>query len=230
MSDKVSIPPVTAFGSAGPGSLSDRVFYFSMIKTTAFIDGFNLYHSLPEKLGVKKYRWLDLKKLCQMFIKQAETLTDIYYFTAFAKWNEGKVVKHKEYIKALETTGVQIIYGNFKNVTKKCRKCYKEYKTFEEKETDVNIALYLLKLAFQNKFENFCLLTGDTDLIPAIKVTREYFPNKKSQVILPIGSRSSSLKDIADKNSKIKIHHLENSLLPNVIHSKYGTISKPKSW
>ena len=118
MSDKLSIPPVTAFGSAGPGSLSDRVFYFSMTKTIVLIDGFNLYHSLPKELGIKKYRWINLRKLYQMFIKKSETLTDIYYFTAFPEWNEGKVVKHKEYIKALETTGIQVVYGNFKRVTK----------------------------------------------------------------------------------------------------------------
>ena len=73
-----------------------------------------------------------------------------------------------------------------KRVTKKCRKCYKKYQTFEEKETDVNIALYLLRMAFQNKFDKFFLIIGDTDLIPAVKMIREYFPNKKSHIIIPI--------------------------------------------
>lgn len=86
------------YRSAGPGSLSDRVFF--NMRITAFIDGLNLYHSLP-----KKYKWLDLKKLCQTFIKKTEKLNNIYYFTALAQWNERKVKKHKEYIKALETSG-----------------------------------------------------------------------------------------------------------------------------
>ena len=228
MSDKIGIPPVTAFGSAGPGSLGDRVFF--NMKITAFIDGFNLYHSLAENPETKKYRWLDLKKLCQFFLKQSESLTDVYYFTALAKWDGGKIERHKEYIKALETTDVQVVHGNFKRVTKKCRKCYKKYQTFEEKETDVNIALYLLKLAFQNKFDKFFLITGDSDLIPAVKMLREYFPNKKSHIIIPINGRAWSLKHIADSNSKIKMRHLQDSLFSNTIHSKYGTISKPKEW
>ena len=200
------------------------------MRVTAFIDGFNIYHSLVGYPETKKYRWLDLKKLCQLFVKQSENLIDVYYFTALAKWNEGKIAKHKEYIKALETTGVQVVYGQFKYVTKRCRKCYKEYKTFEEKETDVNIALYLLKMAFQDKFDKFFLLTGDTDLTPSVKMVREYFPNKKSHIILPIHSLSSSLKYVADENSKVKIRHLENSLFPDTISLESGTIFKPKGW
>ena len=200
------------------------------MKVIAFIDGFNLYHSLAANPETKKYRWLDLKKLCHLFVQKSETLTDIYYFTALAKWDQGKVTRHKEYIKALETTGIHVVYGNFKYVTRKCRKCHKKYKTFEEKETDVNIGLYLLKLAYQNEFEKFFLLTGDSDLIPALKMTQEHFPNKKSHIIIPTNGRAQSLKDLADCNSKIKIRHLKNSLFPNVIHLQNGTISKPNKW
>ncbi|MBC6414883.1 MAG: NYN domain-containing protein [Bdellovibrionales bacterium] len=199
------------------------------MKITAFIDGFNLYHSLVKNPETEKYRWLNLKKLCQFFIKKSESLTDIYYFTALAKWNEGKIKRHQEYIKALETTNVQVVHENFKRVTKRCRKCYANYKTFEEKETDVNVALYLIKMAFQNKFDKFFLVTGDTDLIPAVKMIKEYFPKKRSHIITPINSRSMSLKDIADSSSKIKKQHLQDSLFPNIIQSD-GEILKPKQW
>ena len=201
-----------------------------MKQVTAFIDGFNLYHSLALNKRTKIYRWLDLKKLCQCFIQKSEVLADIYYFTSLAKWDEGKVTRHKQYIKALETTGVHVIYGNFKRVTKKCRECYKKYQTFEEKETDVNIGLHLLRSAFQNKFDKYLLLTGDTDLIPVIKMIREYFPNKESHIIIPINSHAWSLKKITDKSSKIKEKHLCNSVLPSVIHFKQGSIIKPKEW
>ena len=201
-----------------------------MKKVTAFIDGLNLYHSLDLNQQTKQYRWLDLKKLCQCFIKQSETLTDVYYFTALAKWNEGKITRHKQYIKALETTDVQVIYGHFKRVTKKCRECYKEYRTFEEKETDVNIGLHLLRTAFQNKFDKFLLLTGDTDLIPVIKMIRKYFPNKESHIISPIDSYARSFKAISDRHSKIKKKHLHKSEFPPTIHLEHGSIIKPKTW
>ena len=49
--------PVKAFGSAGPGAWAARFFYFN-VKITAFVDGFNLYHSLAENPETKKYRGL----------------------------------------------------------------------------------------------------------------------------------------------------------------------------
>ena len=201
-----------------------------MKKITAFIDGFNLYHSLSRNLQTKKYRWLDLKKLCQYFTKQSESLTMVYYFTALAKWDEGKVRRHKQYIKALETTDVQVIYGNFKQVTKQCRECHKKYQTFEEKETDVNIGLYLLKKAFQNEFDKFFLLTGDSDLIPVVKMIKKHFPNKESHIIIPIDNCARNLKQIADYSSKIKQKHLESCVFPDTINLQHGIISKPKKW
>ena len=200
------------------------------MKVIAFIDGFNLYHSLAANSETKKYRWLDLKKLSHLFVKKSEVLTDIYYFTALAKWDQGKVARHKEYIKALETTGIKVVYGNFKYVTKKCRKCHKIYQTFEEKETDVNIGLHLLKLAFQNEFEKFLLLTGDSDLTPALKMIREHLPNKESHIIIPINGRAWSLKNIADSSSKIKMKHLKSSLFPDTINLNPGAITKPDKW
>ena len=59
---------------------------------------------------------------------------------------------------------------------------------------------------------------------------REYFPNKKSHIIIPINGRAWSLKNITDSSSKIKMRHLQDSLFSNTIHTQYGTISKPKEW
>lgn len=195
------------------------------MRILAFIDGLNLYHSLP-----KQYRWLNLKKLCQAFVTKSESLNHIYYFTALALWNEGKVRKHKKYIEVLEASGIQVIYGNFKKVTRKCRNCHKKYQTFEEKETDVNMGLYLLNAAYQNQFDKFLLLTADSDLIPAIKTVKKHFPNKKSHIILPVNAKSKDLKNNSDQTSQIKILQLSLSLFPDTVDLKSNTISKPESW
>jgi hypothetical protein len=52
------------------------------------------------------------------------------------------VLKHRRLIRALELNGVDIIYGKFKMRDKKCRSCGAVYKIPEEKQTDVNIAIY----------------------------------------------------------------------------------------
>ena len=106
-----------------------------------FIDGFNLYHSLDNNY-YKKYKWLNLFKLSQCFVQKNESIVKIYYFTASANWNPGKVKRHKDYILALEQNPVlSTIYGNFREITRNCSFCGNQYKTYEEKETDVNIAV-----------------------------------------------------------------------------------------
>ena len=211
-----------AFRATAPGSLCDRVFF---MRVSAFIDGLNLYHSLP-----KQYRWLNLKKLCQAFLKKSKALNHIYYFTALALWNEGKVRKHKKYIEILEASSIQVIYGNFKKVTRKCRNCHRKYQTFEEKETDVNMGLYLLNATYQHQFDKLLLLTADSDLMPAIKTIKKYFPNKKSHIILPVNAKSEDLKNNSDQTSQIKMPQLNLSLFPDTVHLKSDIISKPEGW
>ena len=151
------------------------------------------------------------------------------FFTALAQWNENKVKKHKQYIKALETTGVKVIYGKFKKITKKCRECFKQYTTFEEKQTDVNIGLHLLNLCYKDKFDKYLLFTADSDLIPAVKMLQKHFPNKQSHIILPMHAKSE-LKNISSQFSKITEKHLKYNLFSDTIHSDGEIITKPKGW
>jgi len=51
--------------------------------------------------------------------------------------------KHKEYVRALETVRVQPVFGEFKRKDKRCLNCRTFYQTYEEKQTDVNIAIKL---------------------------------------------------------------------------------------
>ena len=41
-------------------------------------------------------------------------------------------------------------YGDFKRKDKRCPNCKKQYSTFEEKQTDLNIALQLFQLAVKD--------------------------------------------------------------------------------
>jgi hypothetical protein len=60
-------------------------------------------------------------------------------------------------------------------------------------------------------------LSGDSDLIPAIKAVQTTFPNKKIGVIIPIGRRAELLKQTCDFHMKIKERHLQNSLFEKEI-------------
>jgi uncharacterized LabA/DUF88 family protein len=56
---------------------------------------------------------------------------------------------------------------------KECQNCnYKSLK-FQEKGVDVGIAIELLKNFYENKYNKIVLVSSDTDLIPAVKLSRK---------------------------------------------------------
>ena len=161
---------------------------FFMSKVAFFIDGFNLYHALdyfssgPDHKRYWKYKWLNLRKLASLFTARRDNIEEILYFTTLATWDPSKVARHKLFLRAQENEGVSIVYGEFKRKQKFCTVCRNYFWTFEEKQTDVNIALKLLQLAVADRYDKAIIISGDTDLIPAIKAVHSTFPGKQEHV------------------------------------------------
>lgn len=201
-----------------------------MARIAFFIDGFNLYHAINNN-HYRKYKWLDISKLCQVFTRKQDQISGIYYFTALTIWDQDKVTRHKIYIRALESKGIKVIYGEFKRKDKICQRCHKTFRTFEEKQTDVNIAISLFRFALEGKFDLAIIISGDSDLIPSIRAVKTIFPDKSVGIILPIGRASESLKNIADFHMKMKEHHLSSCLFPSIVNIGNGqTIDRPANW
>ena len=161
-----------------------------MAKIVFFVDGFNLYHALDytesgqDHHRYRKFKWLNLRALAGLFVGPLDSLEQVLLFTAFVTWDPAKVARHKLFIRANENVGVSVVYGEFKRKDKFCRLCHREYRSFEEKQTDVNIALELFRLAYLDKYDRAVIVSGDTDLIPAIKTVRATFPQKQIGVIV----------------------------------------------
>jgi uncharacterized LabA/DUF88 family protein len=135
------------------------------------------------------------------------------------------------FIKANETEGVKVTYGEFKRKQRKCPECLKMIRTFEEKQTDVNIALRLFELAVQDKYDKAIIVSGDTDLIPAVKAVQKTFPAKKIGVMIPIGRASEDLKQQTDFHHRMKLQHLISSRFNDqVILADGSTLDCPPSW
>jgi uncharacterized LabA/DUF88 family protein len=201
-----------------------------MKKAYFFIDGFNFYHSVNYPKFFK-YKWLNYRKLAEILIKNDEKIEKVLFFTAFATWDPDKVKRHKILIQALDSVAVETILGKFKIKKAKCRLCCQIYELPIEKQTDVNIAVNLMKFALLDKFDKAYIVSGDTDLIPAIKIFKESFPIKEICIVFPFARRGKELKSICDLHIKIKEHHLISSIFPENISLKDGTlISRPKGW
>jgi len=200
-------------------------------RTAFFIDGFNVYHSIANNHLFHKYKWLNYRKLAECFTTKTETIQVIYYFTALAEWNRDKECRHKNFIRVLDDLGIKTVYGKYKLRDKFCKNCKTHYQTYEEKQTDVNIAIQLLKSATLNEFDKAFIVSGDSDLLAAIKTVKTLYPEKTISAIFPFGRKSDDIAGACDSFSKIKIKHLQNSRLDDpFVLTNSEIINCPREW
>jgi uncharacterized LabA/DUF88 family protein len=199
-------------------------------RVSVYVDGFNLYHSTLQ-FSHPDCRWLNLLELARQFINpHTEDLKDVYYFSALADWLPSKSKKHARYINALRSVGVKVILGKFTEKDKKCPLCKGSYKTHEEKKTDINIALAIVKGAVQDQFDTALIMSGDSDLSPVTAAVKQLCPAKKVGIIIPQNQYAVNLKQNSDFHKKMETKHLRKSLLPAQITYQGQTITAPAGW
>ena len=159
-----------------------------MSKTSIiYVDGFNLYYGALKNSPAK---WLNLDQYFR-FVRQDDDMRLIRYFTARTGSPD-----QETYLQALATLpNVEVDYGLFKSKRIKCRvsgcnyKGIKEFSAPEEKGTDVNIALRMLDDAYQGACNRMVLVSGDSDLVPTLKLVKKRFPQIKITVYVPVETR-----------------------------------------
>lgn len=211
-----------------------------MKKIIFLIDGFNLYHSilkLQRDTG-SCTKWLDLESLCKSYIylfgKDAK-LQSIYYFSAIPYYlspkNPKKIRHHKAYISCLKSSGIEVVLGRFKQKDVYCDQCGTIILKHEEKETDVSIAITLMEIFFKDLCEVAVIVSGDTDLSPAIRKSRSLFRKKKVIFAFPYARKNKELAKLAPGSYSIKKSQYIRHQFPNPIILANGRkIYKPKSW
>jgi len=197
-----------------------------MSRVICLIDGFNLYHAI-DNLHRAPLKWLDLWELAKRHTRpKSEQLVGVFYFSAYAHWLPDAQHRHKEYVRALQARGVTPVMGQFKEKDQHCRKCHAKWKAHEEKETDVNIAIALLRFAQKDTFDRCLLVSRDSDLAPAIRATRQDFPNKEITIVAPPnrGHSTELITAAANNKSKITVQQLEQCQLPDEVLDAVGNI------
>ena len=208
------------------------------MRTIFLIDGFNLYHSVvdigKEDIGCN-VKWLDIYSLCKSYlhlIGTHATIESVYYFSALAyHLNDPNVIKrHEEYIKCLAVTGIIVQLSRFKEKTitdSQGRKFIRH----EEKETDVAIASQLFEVLYKDMCDSVVIITGDTDLAPAVKTVKKLFPNKYVIFAFPYRRKNEELATLAPGSFKIRKGSYIKHQFPKPFKLSNGTeIFKPPSW
>jgi uncharacterized LabA/DUF88 family protein len=192
-------------------------FYWGhlMKRVQCYVDGFNLYHAI-DNLNINHLKWVDLRSLATAFIKPSkEILTDVFYFTAYATWRPESMIKHREYIKALETRKITPVLGHFKKKPMRCNSCKATWESREEKASDVNFAIKLIEQAHKDCFDHALIVTADSDQCPAIQMILDSFPEKEFTILTPPNRYriARELRGVVN-TLKIKQKHLQSNLLP----------------
>lgn len=201
-------------------------------RVSCFIDGFNMYHAIDE-LNKNYLKWVNYYGLASAFIKPSqEKLIGVYYFSAFPHWNHKKLRRHKNFNDAIQAEGVQSIISKFKKKFKECPSCSHQWAGHEEKETDVQIALYMLKSVVKKECDKILLISADSDLVPAVKMAKDLSPNFPIILLTPPGRNSLArdLKSVSDRSIRIKQKHLERNLLPEKLAYRGRTIVRPNQY
>lgn len=203
-------------------------------RVVMYIDGFNLYYGMRSK-GWRRYYWLNLHSLAERLLRPGQTLAGIKYFTARVIPNAGsedKARRQNVYLEALATLpDVDINYGYYLPKTQRCSDCGATWQSYEEKMTDVNIAVELLSDAYDDKFDTAIVVSADSDLARPITIIRERFPGKRVVVAFPPNRFSFHLRNIATASFTIGRDALRDSQLPEqVISRDRDVFPRPPKW
>ena len=136
-------------------------------RTTVYIDGFNLYHAIDD-LKKPHLKWVNLWSLAESLLKDDQTLTNVKYYSAYARWMPDEYHRHIQYVKALEAKGVEATMSEFKERRVTCFNCGATWTKHEEKETDVFLSADIVDDLRSDRFDVAIVVTADTDIRPAI--------------------------------------------------------------
>lgn len=203
------------------------------MRVAAYVDGFNLYFGVKEA-GFKRFYWLDVVALARALLKPEQRLVATHYFTARIRDNGRNAADQKRqntYLEALALQGAQCQFGHYLEKSRECRRCHATWMDYEEKMTDVNIAIQLLGDAFEDAFDVALVISGDSDLTMPVRRVRQRFPGKRVIVAFPPRRHSSELKRWATGFVSIGEDKLRTSQLPDTLTKPDGfVLSRPVTW
>ena len=199
-------------------------------RVNIYVDGFNFYYGIKSKKW-KKYYWLEIVKFFDQFIKPYQELLNVYYFTAVPK-NSGKKDRQDLFFSANKLNPrFKLIFGKY--LEKPIRLGGKTFKTYEEKQTNVNIAVEMIRNVVFDKYDITILVSADSDLLPPINFIRELSPNHKIFVFFPPNRYSADLSNHCDNSINLVRYEsrFKKAIMNDEITLPNGYILKrPKTW
>lgn len=199
-----------------------------MSRVKVYIDGFNLYHAI-DKIGDFRLKWIGYHTLSRSFLRANEQLVGISFFTAVWRYDQAKQQRHKNFIAAQRHYGVTVHEGNFATPDKYCNRQARYCRFREEKQTDVGIAVEIVRDAVGGAVDRVILVTADSDQIPTARLLAS-LPNLRATLYAP-PYRALEARELgklfADKD-ELTVGRLLNCQMPRTIRNAAGAIVAAK--
>ena len=214
-------------------------------RAAAFVDGLNLYHGLRDA-ALLKYRWLDVEGMADSLAADAGGSLGVSLDITRVVYCTSPVADHKAarrqdiYLQALQQhcARLEIRRGTYEEKVRECGRCGARVGFQTEKQTDVNLAVEMMLEAArpdEQRADIHLLVTGDTDLLPAIRAARSCGIEVVA-IAPPARARArGSFNAVASKTLKVRERHLRDNLLPDVVelitpHGETYPLRPPDGW
>ncbi|HTV62710.1 MAG TPA: NYN domain-containing protein [Verrucomicrobiae bacterium] len=149
-----------------------------------YIDGFNWYHAIFKNRP--DWKWLNIQSFFEG-LRHREEIIAVKMFSAWMEHDADAKARQEHYFKALMTLPkVRLIMGAFQVREVTCRAdCNRKYTVYDEKKTDVNLAVELIDDALNGRCDSMCVVSGDSDVQPAVEWVVKHCPQIKVTVYVP---------------------------------------------
>lgn len=216
-------------------------------RTIVYIDGFNLYYRALRPAGRK---WCNIAALSQASLPPASNIIRVNYYTAriSGRTDPTAPARQHAYLRALGTLPlVRIHYGSFLANKKWAGLAMppeflppfalptgaapvvaKVWKT-EEKGSDVNLGVHLVRDAFTHAFDEAAILTNDTDLVEPLRIVKEEV-GLPVTLLTPVNRPAADLAKVASHIRHIAPYIGVCALPDPVLATDGRIIPKPAGW
>lgn len=205
----------------------------SRCRANFYVDGFNFYAGICD-LKDKTLLWLDVARFARMCLHHPyEKLHKIKYFTAPPIGDAAQTNRHNMFMRLLKSldTPVEIFDGKFKRIDVHCKICKLDFKRIVEKRTDVALGVQLVRDAYESDYDVAYIISGDTDLFPAIEIISKEFEGTYVKVLFPPFRETSELKNITDHCYKIMPEMLAKCRMKRRFRDFEGNrLTMPEKW
>lgn len=196
-----------------------------------YVDGANLYHGLHRKFG-RRFLWLDLVELAHR-LRPRSRLVQVKYFTTPVIDEPDAQSRQARYgaaLKAKNGSRILLVNGRYQTKTISCRTCNAEWQRREEKETDVSIATHLVADAALRHMRAALILSGDSDLAPAVRMAQQINPNLFIAAAFPPLRGSKELRTLMPASFVVGESAIRQSQLPKSFTIEGVRHTCPEYW